>query len=230
MPEMEDMATFQQARSEFAEIVKYLIKEVAANVTHLEDHMLMQPVSVIEKQSQRDAFRDFRRAFRDLYLLTFNTVRNVELKRAIEIWFKHPYKSETKYEVFQIGMDFAIQYTTEMYKLGLLDLNVSEPVDFPFEDMIRDVSSERARQIQMSMDISHSGINSINAGDILGGNPNTILDISEEPMDIESLVNMEDPTILAPESDAYDMFDDNENRIIDKVEEEPNYLDDDELD
>jgi hypothetical protein len=226
MPEMEDMATFQQARSEFAEIVKYLIKEVAANVTHLEDHMLMQPVNDVEKRSQRDAFRDFRRAFRDLYLLTFNTVRNNELKLAIDIWFKHPYQTETKHEVFKIGMDFAIQYTTEMYKLGLLDLNVSEPVDFPFEDMIRDVSSERARQVQMTMDISHSGINTVNAGDILRSNPNVIMDISEEPVDIESLVNMEDPSILKPESDGYDMFEDEEHRIVDKIVDEPDYTDD----
>lgn len=229
MPDMEDMATFQQARSEFAEIVKYLIKEVAANITHLEDHMLMQPVIEAEKRSQRDAFRDFRRAFRDLYLLTFNTVRNNDLKTAIDIWFKHPYQTETKYEVFQIGMSFAIQYTTEMYKLGLLDLNVSEPVDFPFEDMIRDVAAERASQLQVMMDISRTGIGGANDDTILAlRDLNTVMDISEDPIDIESLVNMEDPTILKPESEAYDMFEDKEHRIIDSTEDEP--YTDDELD
>ena len=207
MTELDTTATFQQARSEFAEIVRFLINELARNITSLEDHMLMKPQMAAERPSERDPYREFRRAFRDLYLLTFNTVRPSDLRTAVEVWFHQPYKTETKTDIFLVGISFAEQYLTQMYQLGLLDLNVSEPVDFPFEDMIRDVAAEQARQVQSNMDISRSNI-SLDGLSPLIGNQNLLADISEDQIPIESLVNLEDPSYLVPEHEDYDMFED----------------------
>lgn len=204
-----DMATFQQGRSEFAEIVKYLINEVAKSATRLEDHMLMHPASGFERRAERDPYRDFRAAFRELYFLTFNTVRNETLKQAIDYWFKEHYDSTSKNDTFLQGIKFGKDYLTEMYNLGLLDLNVSEPVDFPFEDIIRDISAEKARFAQMYADISITPANFAQARAIAAAPnvPTTDLTVVEEPKDILALVNTDDPDLVQSDDEHFDQFD-----------------------
>jgi hypothetical protein len=211
-----DMATFQQGRSEFAEIVKYLINEVAKSATRLEDHMLMHPTSGFERRAERDPYRDFRAAFRELYFLTFNTVRNSVLKLAIDLWFLQHYDVSTKDETFLQGIAFAKEYLTEMYNLGLLDLNVSEPVDFPFEDVIRDISAEKARFSQMNMDILLSMPIPQTSRAMLGNGSQIALNknISDGELDVSSLVNSsdsededKDEDIVQTEEEYFDQFD-----------------------
>lgn len=134
------LASFQQNKSDFVSIAKFLVKELAANMSHLEDIMYMLPGGV-EKRSTRDGYRDFRRAFRDLYFLTFNSI-DPDLRKAVQSWFAYNYNPETKNSVFQTGLQLAELYLSEMYNLGILDLAISKPSPMPYEELLEDVYME----------------------------------------------------------------------------------------
>jgi hypothetical protein len=199
-------APFQQARSEFAELAKFTIKDLIIAITNLEDHILMQPFVDMEKRGNREPYQDFRRAFNDLYLLTNNTLRDSTLKTAVNMWLNATlYKAQTKNEDFAVGIDFAKQYLTQMYAVGLLDLNVSEPVDFPFEDIIRDIAAEKARDEAMKADILRRTL--------AATKPLTYGDTSDIPVDVDKLVGLS-----STEDDGFDMFDADSKLVASKIE------------
>lgn len=135
-------------------MVKFLIKEITQNISEMEDTLYMQPNSEEERRRIRLPYRKFRRSFRELFLLTQQIVRNEAAIEALKIWFKQPYRTETKDQVFEDGIDLAQLYLQEMYILGLLDLNVSQPVDFPFKDLIEDITAEAERKALLAADIT----------------------------------------------------------------------------
>ena len=145
---------FQPTKSEFAEVVKILIKEVTLAISRLEDHLLMYPYSSNEKRNDREPYRSFRASFRELFILTKNNVKDRDLKNAITVWFKQPYSSGDKVDTFEIGISFAEQYIDIMFQLGLLDLNVAEAIEYPFEALIRDVKLEEERKKLLQADLS----------------------------------------------------------------------------
>jgi len=148
-----DSATFQGSRSEFVEVVKYLIKELVQHIASLEDVLYMLPATEIEKRSQRAPYRSFRKTFRELFALTRNTARNQDTVKAVSMWFSLTrYDAGTKVGDFADGIDLAELWISEMYRLGLLDMNVSEPVDFPFDDIIQDIIAEHGRREALDAD------------------------------------------------------------------------------
>lgn len=155
-----DNAIFQSSKSEFAIMVKFLIKEMTENISDLEDALYMQPDATTEKRSTRIPYRKFRRVFREAFLLTQNTIRNRKTVKHIRNWFATAYKTETKISVFEEGIVLAQLFFDEMYDLGLLDLNVSPPVDFPFKDLIMDITAEAQRNSSMAVDITIAGSDS----------------------------------------------------------------------
>lgn len=177
--QQDNTAPFQKNTSDFISISKFLLKELASNVTQLEDHMYMVPLSDTERRSNREPFREFRMAFSDLFLITKNVVKDKELVRAITMWLdKTRFKAESKNEDFTTGIGFAKMYIDQMYAAGILDLHVSEPVEYPFEDVMREVveENERMKREQLSalqMDISRDYV----------PKPN-------EPIDIEKLAGI----------------------------------------
>jgi len=158
MSEEMDNAVFQSSRSEFVEMVKFLITEIIKSISTIEDTLYMQPESDEEKRRVRLPYRNFRRSFRELYLITQQIVRNDAVLTAVRLWFDQPYKTETKDRVYKDGIELAQLYLQEMYALGLLDLNVAPPVDFPFKDLIEDITAEAERQALMAADITNDEI------------------------------------------------------------------------
>jgi hypothetical protein len=190
--ESETTATFQQSRSEFAEIAKFLIKELIDSMTNLEAHVKFHPDPEHDKRTTREPYVEFWRPFSQLFNTTRHSVRNKELINAIDLWLqKIVYRNETKEEDFDIGISFAKQYLNEMFKIGLLDLNVTEPEDFPFEDIIRDITAEYNRTAILQSDISRS------KRDI---HEDAFMDIEKDEDDDNIIVNPDD------EEEEYDMF------------------------
>jgi hypothetical protein len=150
-----DTATFQQTKSEFVGVVKFLIKELTERISQLEDQILMLPDIEVEKRTAREPYRAFRKVFRELFLLTKDTAKDKTLVQAVKVWFTAtPYVSETKLQNFTDGVGLSELWLEEMYRLGLLDMQVSDPVDFPFEDIIRDITIEHQRAQALQEDIS----------------------------------------------------------------------------
>lgn len=156
-----DNAIFQSSRSEFVEMVKFLIKEIIQNISTIEDTLYMQPESDEERRHVRVPYRNFRRSFRELFLMTQQIVRNESVLAAVRVWFNQAYKTDTKDQVFTDGIELAQLYLQEMYVLGLLDLNVSPPVDFPFKDLIEDITIEAERQALLAADITNDEITEV---------------------------------------------------------------------
>lgn len=134
---------FQQEKSTFVEVTRNQIIDLARTIGDLEDVILMEPKQYVENEVSRLPYRNFRRVFKELFMITKHRVRNAVLIAAIISWLNTTsYDTKTKVEDFQIGLSFAEQYIDEMYKIGLLDMNIPEPVDFPFQDILEEIAKK----------------------------------------------------------------------------------------
>lgn len=131
---------FQQNESVFAGVAKNLVIDLVKVIGDIEERLYMEPEPRAETRGSRLPYKNFRRVFKELLTLTHHRVHNKTLVDAIRTWLKQTRYNQNSREVnFETGIKFAEQYIDEMYKIGILDMNISDPVDFPFEDILEEL-------------------------------------------------------------------------------------------
>lgn len=133
---------FQGDESLILNEVKGLVLRLNDSIGELREQFHME---VFRDNSQgREPYKNFYNRLHRLLNLTKYMVYNRKVVTAIQHWLNNTYfKGNDSRNDFEQGIKLAEEYISELYKLGIVDLNVSQSVAYPFQDFIDEFEGMR---------------------------------------------------------------------------------------